>query len=339
MGEQKWENDLAEPSALDLLTGSAETVTFGGRPALKLDGLALVPGLELLDGCIEVSIAADGPCYPGIVFGARDSANFERAYAVPHCSGLPEAISYDPVFHGSNTWQLYNGPAYQKAAAVPMGEWFTLRVHQHAGSASVQVNDQPALVVDQLAHAHLPGQVGLWTYKPAYFSGLRILSNGHPVGQAAVVPRSLKGTVDQWFVEGYGLIQAEPNGLVNLNRYFSVSLHEVVLVRHFELVTAGAVELEFGYSDELLLLVDGQECFHGTNVFKSFTSIEDRGWVRPGAERVSVPLSAGLHELKARLKESEEFGWGLTLRATAGRGLPSTPGLHLGLRWLPASRG
>jgi len=333
-----WQNDLADLSALELFARSAEAVTFRGRPALKLDGLALVPGLELLDGCIEVSIAADGPCYPGIAFGLRDSANFELAYVVPHCSGLPEAIQYDPVFHGSNTWQLYNGPAYQKPATLPMGEWFTLRLHQHAGSASVQVNEQPALVVDQLAHPHLPGRVGLWTYKPAYFSGLRVLSNGHPVGEAVPVAPPLDGTVDQWFVEGYGLIQAEPNGLVNLNRLFPVSLHEVTLARRFELVTACTVQLEFGFSDELSLCIDAREIFHGSNIFKSFDSIEDRGWVRPGAEQVSVPLPAGTHELKARLLESECFGWGLTLRATAESYLPSAPGFHFGLRWRPASR-
>lgn len=339
MAEQMWQNDLKDLSALELLTRSAEVVTFRGRPALKMDGLALVPGLELLDGCIEVSIAADGPCYPGIAFGLRDSANFERTYVVPHCSGLPESLQYDPVFHGSNTWQLYNGPAYQKPATLPMGEWFNLRLHQHAGSASVQVDDQPALVVDQLAHPHLPGRVGLWTYKPAYFSGLRVLSNGHPVGQAAVVPPPQEGTVDRWFMEGYGLIQAEPNGTVSLNRHFPVSLREVTLVRRFELVTQCTIELEFGFSDELTLLIDGAEIFHGSNVFKSFSTIKDRGWVSPGAERVTVPLPAGVHELKARLIESESFGWGLTLRARAESYLPSAPGFHFGLRWLPASRG
>ena len=339
MAEQIFQHDLASLSGLELLTRSAEAAVFQGRPAVRLDGLALVPGLELLDGCVEVCIAADGPCYPGIAFGLRDSANFELAYAVPHCSGLPEAIQYDPVFHGSNTWQLYNGPAYQQTATLPMGEWFTLRLHQHAGSASVQVNDQPALVVDQLAHPHLPGQVGLWTYKPAYFAGLRVLSNGHPVGLAAVVPPPAQGTVDQWFVEGFGLLQAEPNGTLNLNRHFPVSLREATLLRHFELVTACTVQIEFGFSDELALLIDGLKIFDGINQFKSFASIADRGWVRPDAEKLSLPLPAGTHELKARLKESESFGWGLALRATAESYLPSAPGFHFGLRWLPASRG
>ena len=43
MAEQIFQHDLASLSGLELLTRSAETAVFQGRPAVRLDGLALVP--------------------------------------------------------------------------------------------------------------------------------------------------------------------------------------------------------------------------------------------------------------------------------------------------------
>jgi len=75
-----------------------------------------------------VEIFAEAPCYPGIAFRVKDPGDLELAYVVPHASGQWDAIQYDPVFNGSNTWQVYHGPPYQAAATVPTGEWLTLRV-------------------------------------------------------------------------------------------------------------------------------------------------------------------------------------------------------------------
>ncbi len=168
--------NLTNLEALDVHARVAEVVTWRGRRALRLDGLALVPDLEVREASVEVEIWAEGACYPGIVFRVADVLNFELAYAVPHCSGVWDALQYDPVFHGSNTWQLYHGEGYQKAATVPTGEWFHLRVDVQGESVAICVDGQPPLVVQQLAHAHASKRVGLWTYLPAYFSNLRVSS-------------------------------------------------------------------------------------------------------------------------------------------------------------------
>jgi hypothetical protein len=92
------------------------------------NGLALIPGRRTTDASIEVLIGADGPAYPGVAFRVADVLNFELAYASPHVSGEWDALQYDPVFHGSNTWQVYHGPGYQRATQVPTGRWFRLKV-------------------------------------------------------------------------------------------------------------------------------------------------------------------------------------------------------------------
>jgi hypothetical protein len=123
-----YENDLSDPRDLCFHDGTAEFVTWQGRRAMKLSGLALIPALSLAEGHIEVQIGADGTAYPGIAFRVADVANYELAYAQPHTTGKWDAIQYDPVFHGSNTWQLYHGEAFQKTAHVPTGEWFTFSI-------------------------------------------------------------------------------------------------------------------------------------------------------------------------------------------------------------------
>ena len=325
---QPWENELTDLATLDLYARSAEVVTWHGRRALQLDGLALVPGLEVLDGSVEVEIGADGACYAGIAFGVSDAVNYELAYASPHCSGLIDAVQYDPVFHGSNTWQLYHGPGYQQSVPVPTGDWYRLRIDLQGGRAAIQVNDLPPLHVEQLAHAHLPGRVGVWTYKPAHFRALRVTPSGHlpPVESAAL--RLPAGVVGEWFLETFGRVPCEPTGILNLNRYLPLSVGEARLVRAFELPAPAEVELAFGFSDELSLAVDGDECFAGANTFKGFASYEERGYAYLGAHTLRLRLDLGLHQLAARLKVTEGFGWGVILSAVA-----------VGLRWLPATSG
>jgi hypothetical protein len=327
MAVRSWENELTDLGRLEIQARSAEVVTWHGRRALQLDGLALVPWLEALDGSLEVEIGAEGACYAGIAFGVCDVLNHELAYAVPHCSGLWDAIQYDPIFHGSNTWQLYHGQGYQQSALVPTGEWFCLRVNLHGGRAAIQVNDQPPLLVEQLAHPHLPGRVGVWTYKPACFRVLRLTSNGLLPGATSGTQHLLAGVLSEWFLDGHGRVRCEPNGVLNLNRHLPLAVGEVRLLRSFELAASGEVEITFGFSDELSLAVDGRECFTGANTFKGFGSYEERGYASSDAHKVSLLLKAGTHELSARLKVTEGFGWGMVLKAAGA-----------GLRWLPATR-
>ena len=326
MAVQTWENELTDPDRLEMQVRSAEVVTWQGHRALRLDGLALVPRLEVLDASIEVEIGAEGACYPGIAFGVSDVHNYELAYAVPHCSGLWDALQYDPVFHGSNTWQLYHGAGHQQSALVPTGEWFRLRVNLHGGRAAIQVNEQPPLVVEQLAHPHLPGRIGLWTYRPACFRNLRVSSNGAVPRSASERQPTCVGMLDEWFLDGFGRVCCEPNGVLNLNRYLPMAVGTARLVRRFELAAAVEVEMAFGFSDELSLAIDGQECFTGANTFKGFGSYEERGYAFADAYKVAQVLQPGRHELAAALKVTEGFGWGITLRAAG-----------TGLRWLPAT--
>jgi hypothetical protein len=309
-----YEGDLADPQTIVVHASEAETVIWQGRRALRLvDGLALIPGLEVRDASIEVWIGAEGPCYPGLAFRVQDRVNFELVYPVPHASGLWDAVQYDPVFQGSNTWQLYHGPAYQQEANVPTGEWFRLRVDVEGDRAIFAVGDQPPLVVGRLARGQREGMVGVWTFRPAHFAGLRVSEcQGLPEVEWDP-PMTPQGVIDEWFVEGFGVVSCEPGGILNLNRYLPVSVEEVTLTRQLEAASETELQLGLGFSDELSLDLDGETIFEGTNTFTGFGSYEERGYAHGDHHSIVRKISRDIHRLTARLKVSEYFGWGLVV--------------------------
>jgi hypothetical protein len=319
-------NKLDDLSDLKIHAERAEIVTWHGRTALLLEtGLALIPDLNLENASVDVLVGTEGPAYPGIVFRAGDILNFELAYAVPHVSGQWDTLQYDPVFHGSNTWQIYHGIPYQGVARVPNDHWFRLKVAFHGLRASISIDGQSTLTVERLAHELCSGLIGLWTYKPAYFCDLRVGNcdeSDLPWGEA---PLMSAGSVDAWFLEGYGVVACEPNGVLNLNRYLVTSKSAALLTRQFVLKEAAEVRFDFGYSDTLSLEIDGIPVYQGENMFQGFKDRVSRGYAAPGLYTLGRELDAGIHKLSAALETHEPFGWGFTL-AAHGKGLSWLPG-------------
>jgi hypothetical protein len=199
-----YEKNVPDPKELFIRDPAAEVVTWQGRSALRLSGqgasLAMIPGLSLSQGEIEVEVGSEGAAYPGIVFRASDTLNYELAYIQPHTSGKWDAIQYDPVFHGSNTWQLYHGPGAQQVAEVPPLTWCRLSIDFQDQRAVIRVGEQPPLLVSRLAHGYQAGLAGLWTYLPAHFSNLRIWDDApdfSAVSFPASPEKSSPGTVTE----------------------------------------------------------------------------------------------------------------------------------------------
>lgn len=310
---------------LELFASKNDLVNRDGAPTLLLDGLTLVRNLEMDDAGLEVEILVENDCYPGLVFHAGDQNNFELAYTVPHISGQSDAMQYDPVFRGSNTWQIYNGPTYQQSAVLPKQKWFRLHIDVIDTRAAIQVEDQAPLIVSPLAHGKRKGRMGFWSYKPAFFRNFRI-GPPRPIDPPIGRQKVPQGTVMEWNLEGHGAVFCEPSGILNLTRYIMPSNNPARLVRRFETDRPAEIMLDFGFSDELILSVDKEPAFSGVNQFRGFATPGDRGWIRPDAHQVRRKIDKGEHEVVALLKASEPFGWGLALR------LQGT-----GARWLPAT--
>jgi hypothetical protein len=315
-----YQSELIDLSKLVICDPSAEIVLWQGRKALKLNGLAVIPDFTITEGRIEVQIGVDGAAYPGIAFRIQDVLNFELAYAQPHTSGSWDALQYDPVFHGSNTWQLYHGKAFQKSTNVPSRSCFNFSVEFKDNLASVRIGEQDPLFVSKLAHTHDKGWIGIWSYLPSYFCDLRVYQQ--PISLATnsteVLPEISSNTIMEWFAEGFGKLECESTGILNLNRFFSTSAGEIKLVRWFETFTKEEVEIVFGFSDMLTLKVDDMTIFSGENLYKSSPDWGDRGYVEQ-ARHVRHWVNPGRHQLTAFLSATELFGWGLILEMSGSQ--------------------
>jgi len=319
-----YESEVPDLNKLFVRDPKPQICDWQGRKALQLSGqgasLLVVPNLYLSQGWIEVDIGSDGAAFPGIVFRVLDSLNYELAYAQPHTSGKWDALQYDPVFHGSNTWQLYHGSGAQQSADVPPKTWFRLRVEFQDQRALVRVGEQEPLIVNRLAHTHQSGLVGLWTYLPAYFSNLRISDNSPEFlssSKQESIEDSVPGTVTEWFLDGFGVVDTEANGILNLNRYLSISEKEVKLLREVDIHKDGRFIFNVGFSDQLTLQIDNEDIFNGENLYHDSPKWEERGYVSPDLQ-ISHHLSKGIHRLTAILKAKEYFGFGIALNIEGG---------------------
>lgn len=314
-----YECQAPDPKELFIRDPQPVICDWQGKKALQLSGqgasLLLVPGLSLAQGWIEVDLGSEGAAYPGIAFRVRDSLNYELAYIQPHTSGCWDALQYDPVFHGSNTWQLYYGSQAQKNVDVPAQTWHHLRIEFQDQTARIQVGKQEPLVVHQLAHPHQRGLLGLWTFLPAYFANLRVGDDAPDFGlgtEQAPNEEMPAGAVMEWFLDGFGVVDAEANGILNLNRYLPVSEQAVRLTCEMRVDEAGEFVFHLGFSDEITFQVDGEDVFTGENLFHVSPKWEERGYVRPD-QSIRRSLSQGTHRLTAILKAREYFGFGLAL--------------------------
>lgn len=327
--------DLSDLRWLLARASVASPGTLKGKAGVRLeDGLLIVPNLDLPAGAVEVEIAAPGPAYPGVAFRMADPLNFELLYTQPHCSGLWDAMQYDPVFHGSNTWQIHHGPAFQQKAALPTGHWYSFRVEFQGDAAWASIGEQPPFVVRRMARADTSGALGLWTYRPAYFRNLRIY-NSPLTGPPEVEPDPATpkthlppGTVTEWFAEGYGTVMTEPSGILLLNRYLPMTLKEVTLWRRFNLKYDAEVKMTLGFSDDCSLSIDDENVFNGTNTFRPSPDRAGRGYVQPCSHKVSKKMQPGEHKVSAKVRVTEPFGWGLAFTITA-EGLELLPARNL----------
>jgi hypothetical protein len=106
-------------------------------------------------------------------------------------------------------------------------------------------------------------------------------------------------------------VQCELDGFLNLNRYLSLEASPAVLSHEFEIAGQGQLALSFGFSDELILELDGEQLFQGENLWKDSREWAERGYVDLRSHTLNLSLAAGKHFLKARLAVKEYFGWGL----------------------------
>lgn len=268
----------------------------------------------------EVAIP-DAVGFAGLVFGAKDSLNYELVYLAP------VEIQYDPIMNGSMTWQIYNGPAYQKPLPNMTGRWTTLAAEVRPNGVKIYLGDdpEPQLVISRLQHGGAPGKIGVWGYLPSYIRNLSVVQiqpEHNAPSRIDLARLAAESYVTEWRIsepyavsgqaEGWTQATVEENGTLNLNRHYKVRHGAVVLAEStFRLPEERQSTVTFGFSDHLRLWINEEPVYEGS--WKWNPPVED-GRIRDGFASVNVCWKAGLNTIRAELSDSERFGWGLKLK-------------------------
>lgn len=276
--------------------------------------------------------------------------DYEHIYFRPHKSGLWDAIQYTPGFYGASTWQLYQGEGYNATYKIPHDAWLHVKLVVAGSRAEVYANrsDRPVLVVKRLKGRPGQGYVGVWGFLPgaspadphtANFANLIIRPDETPRTYEKETPPSAdSGFLTRWRVSKpftapaggvrdlppgahfdkleWRTVMSEPSGLVNLSREFALPegvKKATVLARtliHSE--RAQIKKLNFGYSDEISIFLNGRILFSGDNSFGT-RYIRYLGTVTADEDAVYLPLGKGANELVLAVSETQ-MGWGLIAR-------------------------
>jgi hypothetical protein len=193
------------PIVSEVLNAHTETVTYRGRPALKLvpdpetagkdeDMLAMLTGPAFRNGTIEIDVAGaprpdappDSRGFIGISFrtgahgewsevlylrptNARSDDQLRRNHTVQYAS--------DPEFPWYRLRKESPG-VYESYADMEAGAWTRMKIEVADTTARLFINGaaQPCLVVNGLKHGNQPGHIALWAHveTDAYFGAISV---------------------------------------------------------------------------------------------------------------------------------------------------------------------
>lgn len=281
---------------------------------------------------LEAEVAIPGEVgFVGLIFGAKNERNYELVYIAPI------EIQYDPIINGSMTWQIYNGPAYQKPLPDTTGAWHRFAVEVGPEGAKVFLDDQPdpMLVISNLQHGgERLGKVGFWNYVPVYIRNFsieeiptteRVFSD--PVQAGAISRRQPEAGafLTEWMVKNLLMPErAEPwikgiveeNGTLNLNRICEAKPGLVAEAKSgFLLQEETEALLSLGYSDSIRLWINDIEVYQGDWLWQPPSH---DGRIRPDFVSVPVKWRKGVNTVRAEVTQREGFGWGVAVKT----GLP-----------------
>ena len=351
----------AAPIPLDSaweLSGESRVEELRGHRAIRLrSGQAVRRDVSFEDGTIEFDLqVAPRRAFVFVQFRMADDGDYEEVYFRPHKSSLPDALQYDPVWHGEGNWQLFHGPDGTASYTFTHDAWTHVRLVVDGRRAALFLGaaSKPAMDV-QLARDPAPGYLAFSSFVPdggppdggepaaAIANVIVRPGRGHYAFPHLAPDSLLPGHVTRWqlsppFAAAPGpvpaapsallaakarwpVFAAEPNGVLAIGRHLTKSDNPSATAARLVLraQTPGLQRLELGYSDFVTVLVNGRPLFAGDSHY-SFDRPRQEGLIGLWQAVLWLPLHRGDNEVL--LLVSDVFGgWGLTARLD-----PSGPG-------------
>jgi len=313
-----------------------------GRPSMRLGGgSALLRDVQFQDGTIEVDVSGKASGFAFLVFRAASPKDGEDVYLRMGLSGTADAVQYMPMFGGLGAWKLYHGQGYTASAVFDARAWTHLRVDVEGRRATVFVGDAtiPTMTVSELKGARSIGAIGVFEGTPGGSSDSVLFSNFRYTPRAAVVtpvsaaPSTSPGVIRHWSLSaavpidrsttidslptvartgrtGWQSVEAEADGILNFARYRAMAGPRTLVVAR-TVIHADRAEirrLNFGYSDDVTLFLNGRPLYRGRNGYQA--RYPSSLGLMTADDAVYLPLRAGDNELL--LAVAEVFGgWGL----------------------------
>jgi hypothetical protein len=296
-----------------------------GRESLVLvDGAAWFDSSSFRDGTIEFDVAAPGvTCFPGVAFRAADDNNYELFYLRYHLSDKPDATQYTPVFNGIWGWQIYTDARYSQPVTITPDRWVHVELRVRGSALQALVDGKP-LVYPHLVRPPAAGRIGFVTNNvPTHYANLVVRPEVADFEVRNDVPALPPGTVEHWrvstpFPEGkppaapqWDALDSGDTGIANLAslRKWSKENNTVLAAMTLHAKRAGEARLKFGYSDRVVVYVNGRALFRGNSTFQA----RDHSFLGSVGlfDELVVPLEKGDNEVSFAV--SETFGgWAVT---------------------------
>ena len=328
---------------------------LGRKAVYLPSGLLNVKGSKMRDGTVDVDVAAKtGALFAGIAFRIESDANLEIVYLRPSLSDTIEAMQYTPRLNGDAIWQLLNTSHEKASAHFPKDEWFHIKLVVSGRTCTVFMNDShdPTMTVTNLRGGDIEGSIGLWGLGGgAYFSNLSYTPSLDRAPMPDLPPFKEAGLISVWelspafdaaevdaetyptAISQWDKVHAEDPGFVLVNRYrispamFPMPAREemrkgrvkgakVVFGRaHVASPDAADRILRIGYSDDIVVYLNGKQVFSGKNAL-SYRSDDALG-VFGLNDQVLIHLNAGDNELLVAVTEYNG-GWAFECKLSHG---------------------
>jgi len=300
-------------------------------------GRAILKDVDFANGVIEADMAFDGRrTFGHIFFRMQSDDNFENFYIRPHKTGLNDAQQYQAIFNGQSSWQLYSNKGFTAPAQIPHKRWMHVKMEIFGTQAQIYLDnsEEPTLIVTNLKHGESSGWIGVSTdmngsayvanfsYQPdntlsfddpPKFETPYGMFTGWKLSQTFKLSRiDMRHYPDNDFLSEitWQDVKSEHSGMVNIARYVTRTGAEPDCIYAKTVIEADNDEIRtitFGYSDAVVVFLNGQILFTGNSSFR----LRDPAFLGIVGlfDSVSLPLRKGRNELMLLVAESMG-GWG-----------------------------
>ena len=317
---------------------------FKGQEAIYLkSGSISLKDANFKNGTIEYDIfLREVRGFPGIYFRLNDD-NGEQFYIRPHQSGKPDANQVVPLINGLTSWQLHFGPKYSFPYEYRFDRWTHVKIVVEDDKAQLYLDhaEKPNLSW-KLFHEPKAGGIRLTggNAEALHIANIVVNEELHEIRDFNPVEReAIEGLIPQWQISE----KFEEKDLADVDKLNALLAksswpHKISVEEGTAANIARAVKLdgdkpgntvlasvqinsekeqtkllEFGYSDRVVVYLNGKPIYKGTNRFRS------RDYRYLGTiglfDAVYLDLKAGENELV--LAVSEDFGgWLVTGKIT-----------------------